>query len=590
MLLALGMYVRLSVTESPVFTQAAQDDPGRQRVPLLELLRRPRNLLLACAVGIGPFALTALISTYMISYATMIGYHRTDVMTALIFTSTTALLCIPLFSALSDRVGRRPIIVAGSTGSQATTRELMKVVSRLPKGVVVLPNIDVDLDNDGDDIPDTQDRCPLEAETLNGVDDEDGYGRQTAARHVEDVGSAIRRFGLATVGELERLAIRRAQQQGGCQPGETDTMGDVEKSYLWVANTDQGSVSKVNTLTLIEEARYRTGPSGGTESPSRTAVSLDGRFVIVNNRGTGSSAVIAANLDDCKDKNGNGTIETSKNKNDLLAWQADECLMWSVQHPFKGDIGSGPRGVTWTPGTFDQVDCVFKDPKIWVGFLPVANATAHMVRLDGMTGAVEETLVINNWTQGDTFWGPYGAALDKDKNVWFTGLRGELFRINTANNPATFDRWTPPPGTESYGMTVDPDGDPWMAGCQGPLTTFDPDTNQFTAVPGTNACYRGIAADKEGGMWVASNGNCGVMQINHVTNTVIQFHNLAQCLTPVGVSTDLEGFVWLVDENLGAWKIDPLAPNNKTLVNITGDHYTYSDMTGGQLKSVIQPQ
>lgn len=43
---------------------------------------------------------------------------------------------------------KRPIIIAGSTGSQATTRELMKVVSRLPRGVVVLPNIDVDLDND----------------------------------------------------------------------------------------------------------------------------------------------------------------------------------------------------------------------------------------------------------------------------------------------------------------------------------------------------------------------------------------------------------------------------------------------------------
>ena len=43
---------------------------------------------------------------------------------------------------------KRPIIIAGSTGSQSTTRELMKVVSRLPKGVVVLPNIDVDLDSD----------------------------------------------------------------------------------------------------------------------------------------------------------------------------------------------------------------------------------------------------------------------------------------------------------------------------------------------------------------------------------------------------------------------------------------------------------
>lgn len=93
-LLALGIYVRLSVTESPVFEQA-HESPSAARAPLVEVLRRPRNLLLACAVGIGPFALTALISTYMISYATQIGYSRTDVMTALVVTSTTALVTIP---------------------------------------------------------------------------------------------------------------------------------------------------------------------------------------------------------------------------------------------------------------------------------------------------------------------------------------------------------------------------------------------------------------------------------------------------------------------------------------------------------------
>ncbi|OQW56648.1 MAG: hypothetical protein A4S17_13495 [Proteobacteria bacterium HN_bin10] len=43
---------------------------------------------------------------------------------------------------------KRPIVIAGSTGSQATTRELMRVVARLPKGVVVLPGVDVDLDSE----------------------------------------------------------------------------------------------------------------------------------------------------------------------------------------------------------------------------------------------------------------------------------------------------------------------------------------------------------------------------------------------------------------------------------------------------------
>lgn len=114
LLLGIGIYVRLSITESPVFEAARRERPTRP--PLVEVLRRPGSLVLACAVGIGSFALTALISTYMISYATAIGYHRTDVMTALIFTSTTALITIPLFSALSDRVGRRAVIVAGAVG------------------------------------------------------------------------------------------------------------------------------------------------------------------------------------------------------------------------------------------------------------------------------------------------------------------------------------------------------------------------------------------------------------------------------------------------------------------------------------------
>jgi ATP-dependent helicase/nuclease subunit B len=41
----------------------------------------------------------------------------------------------------------RPIIVAGSTGSIAATRTLMRAVSRLPRGVIVLPGVDVDLDD-----------------------------------------------------------------------------------------------------------------------------------------------------------------------------------------------------------------------------------------------------------------------------------------------------------------------------------------------------------------------------------------------------------------------------------------------------------
>lgn len=116
LLLAIGVYVRMSITESPVFEETKREAVVPERPPLVEVLRRPRNLALACGVGIGPFALTTLISTYMITYATGIGYHRSDVMTTLLFTSTTALITIPLFSSLSDRLGRRRVVLTGAIG------------------------------------------------------------------------------------------------------------------------------------------------------------------------------------------------------------------------------------------------------------------------------------------------------------------------------------------------------------------------------------------------------------------------------------------------------------------------------------------
>ncbi len=46
----------------------------------------------------------------------------------------------------------RPIIIAGSTGSIAATRVLMGAVASLPKGVVILPGLDIDLDQESWDL------------------------------------------------------------------------------------------------------------------------------------------------------------------------------------------------------------------------------------------------------------------------------------------------------------------------------------------------------------------------------------------------------------------------------------------------------
>jgi len=366
-----------------------------------------------------------------------------------------------------------------------------------------------------------------------------------------------------------------------CEPGDGMGMGMVEKSFIWIASYNLQDISKVDTLTMTELARYRTGP--GQENPSRTAVSADGRFVVVNNRDSGRTTMIAANLADCVDKNGNGMIETSQNKNNLLAWGTDECVRWSIVHPVAGGHVTGPRGVTWTPGEWSYDECKYVNPKVWIGYLAAGN-NAHFVRVDGVTGMVEETLIAAAW-KGSGY-APYGAALDPQFRPWFSSLRGEFIRVNTDQNPATLTRITPPGNVQSYGYTIDEDGNSWFGGCSGPVTVYDQKNQTFTSIAGTQACHRGVAADEKY-VWVASNGPCGLVQIDRETRTLIKFHNTNPCSTAIGLSIDVEKNVWLVDQGGFAWKFDPDNVPGMKKVDVAGSHYVYSDMTGGQLLSVV---
>ena len=65
---------------------------------------------------------------------------------------------------------------------------------------------------------------------------------------------------------------------------------------------------------------------------------------------------------------------------------------------------------------------------------------------------------------------------------------------------------------------------------------------------------------------------------------------LPGALTPVGVSIDSEGKVWVVDQGASmAFKVDP--DTYQTLLTVTGltSPYTYSDMTGAGLGLVTFP-
>ena len=117
-LLAVGLFVRAKVEETPVFAAATPDATAAP--PLLEVLRKhPRNLILAVGVGFGAFVAQGTMTTFVISYAVQAGFPRPTVLNALTLASTASIFGIIGFSALSDRLGRRPVVLTGALAMAA---------------------------------------------------------------------------------------------------------------------------------------------------------------------------------------------------------------------------------------------------------------------------------------------------------------------------------------------------------------------------------------------------------------------------------------------------------------------------------------
>ncbi|MEU4406046.1 MFS transporter [Streptosporangium sp. NPDC023963] len=112
LLLAVGLFVRLRVAETPVFEAAG----GRAaRVPLLDVFsHHPRALLLGVGVGLSAFVAQGTLTTYLIAYGVRTGFTRQAVLNGLTLSSALAVVGIVACAALSDRVGRRPVVLAGA--------------------------------------------------------------------------------------------------------------------------------------------------------------------------------------------------------------------------------------------------------------------------------------------------------------------------------------------------------------------------------------------------------------------------------------------------------------------------------------------
>ncbi len=409
----------------------------------------------------------------------------------------------------------------------------------------------------------------------------------------------------------------------------------INTNFIWIANTTEGSVSRFETTPPYNEVgRYYTGPNtnaGGYfvgNDPSRTSVNTVGDAFVGNRNGNALSRISVLGTD-CPDTNGDGRVTTSRDLNgdgristnladgEMLPWGEDDCLLW---HKNLDDALPGERLVRAVAAQdIEGPDGELRE-YVWVG----GYGTRRAVKLDGATGDV----VLATESPVPT----YGFALDGAGKLWISG-RGQQ-RLGWIDTTVCVDDGscavpicaaTAAEGTECdgavkgsipaphrpYGITVDFNQRVWIGG-DTPGTggrTYDPHFSRYdpTAAAGSrwvtvnvagaspfNHVVNGIAADASGWVWGAG-WNGGILRISADDPTSWIMVPGTEGLNNKGMAIDAEGKVWSITMNNQATVVQPGATIDANTVttgvasSIVGS-YTYSDMTGLQLRLATNPR
>jgi hypothetical protein len=369
-----------------------------------------------------------------------------------------------------------------------------------------------------------------------------------------------------------------------CQCGST-----LDFSYIWISNSTQSTVTKLNTETMEEEGRFLTR-ADANGSPSRTSVALSGRAVAVANRNGGLVKVFAQHEDCDPNKNGQAGLQTSTDAN-YLPWDQDDCVDWFV--PFNYNT---QRPVAWAPGVLDQANCSYYDEQVWTAGCNTATDTWIKVSLiDGDTGDIQFTIDIPGFECSSL--SPYGGAVNAKGDFYFTNLVPGQDRLGFVDRETQeVQVWNMP--ITPYGMTVDHDGNPWIASWaasqQASAAKFDVETETWSYA-NNHVAYSlsGIQEDPEGRMWMnywqydgQNLGTGGLVYIDMETMLVSEPFDLGcQSSTCRGMSVDLNGNIWSTSmASNRAFRFNPETLEIATYDNLVGP-YTYSDMTGWGIQS-----
>lgn len=113
-LVAIGLVIRLKVTESPLFL-ALEDKAAERKIPLLQVLTKyPKSVLMGTLVGMSSYTVQGIMTVWAISYVVEeAGMDRTAVLNIKAVGATLTIVAVWFASRYSDKLGRRPVMMFG---------------------------------------------------------------------------------------------------------------------------------------------------------------------------------------------------------------------------------------------------------------------------------------------------------------------------------------------------------------------------------------------------------------------------------------------------------------------------------------------
>jgi streptogramin lyase len=442
-------------------------------------------------------------------------------------------------------------------------------------------------------------------------------------------------------------------------------------NFMWIANSgdwSRGTISKIDTVNNKEVARYFTvtcdsQPGAAScvdvngqpldltigQSPSRTAVDYNFDVWVANRAPSGnpSATKIASAEQDCVDRNGNGTIETSRDRDGdglitvdcdgdkkpdsaktvctvgSLSGKApefygddDECLLMTVSYSTKGAYG---RSVCLS----SSIDAKASD--VWVGTNQLTQNAFY--RISGTTGKLSGPYNLPGAMAA------YGCVVDSKGVLWVTGWVSKVTNAASTyidtKNPKQVGQVISPPtswGTNAfYGITIDGNDHVWFGGSStGRVFRYKPNRQSFATLgqgtwtgivsPKIFGYTRGLGADKRGIIWVAAHGskadnfNPGYLWRIDANGLADGLHDQSASTTywkmpgggVTGAGVDFAGNVWGIsnqgglaarlDVNVKGHGLQPVQTELKQIVKVGKAPYTYSDFTGYGLKNFTRPE